>query len=62
MPKYKYLTETIACGVRTNKLKERMDEIINLRANEGWRLHKIEMCEWLGSVFLIFEKEAELLD
>lgn len=62
MPKYKYLTETIAWGLRTNKLKEQIDEISNMRANEGWRLHKIEMCEWLGSVFLIFEKEADLLD
>ena len=62
MPKYKYLTETITCGIRTIKLKEKIDELVNLRANEGWRLHKIEMCEWLGSVFLIFEKEADLLD
>lgn len=62
MPKYKYLTETITWALRTNKLKEQINELINLRANEGWRLHKIEMCEWLNSVYIIFEKEADLLD
>lgn len=62
MPKYKYLTETVSCGVSRNKLKQQIDEILNLRASEGWRLHKIEMCEWLGAVYLIFEREADLLD
>lgn len=62
MAKYKYLTETVSCGIRKTVLKDRIDEIVNLRANEGWRLHKFEMCEWLNAVYLIFEREVDLLD
>lgn len=62
MTKYKYLTEVIPCGIRPNKLKEQIDELVNLRANEGWRLHKFEICEQVGAAYLIFEKEADLLD
>ena len=62
MVKYKYLTEMINWVIRPNKLKEQIDELINLRANEGWRLHKFEICEGLGAAYLIFEKEADLLD
>lgn len=62
MPKYKYLTEKITFGLRSEKLREQIDEITNKRASEGWRLHKFETCEGLGVAFLIFEKEADLLD
>ena len=62
MAKYKYLTEKITFGVRTEKVREQIDEIINKRASEGWRLCKIEFCEWLGAAFIIFEKEADILD
>ncbi len=62
MAKYKYLTEMITWAIRPNKLKEQINEVVNLRANEGWRLHKFEICDQLGAAYLIFEKEADLLD
>lgn len=62
MPKYKYLTEAIPCGISKDKLTTKINEALNLRASEGWRLAKMEFCEWLGFCYLVFEKEADLLD
>lgn len=40
MSKVKYLTEVISCSLSKDKFAQRLDELLNLRANEGWKLSK----------------------
>lgn len=57
--KYTYLTEKIEYGLSAKKLLAKFDELLQSRAQEGWRLVKYEFCEWLGCCVVVFEKEAD---
>lgn len=61
MAKYKYLTEVINCSFKS-KFAPILNELLNERANDGWRLCKCESVDCMGYFVVIFEKEADLLD
>ena len=62
MSKVKYLTEVISCSLSKDKFAQRLDELLNLRANEGWKLSKCESVDSTGYFVVIFEKSADVLD
>lgn len=39
----------------TKKLQNTLDE----KANEGWKLVKFDFSDWLGACVVVFEKEVE---
>ena len=55
---YKYLTETIAYGLSKKNLTVKLQEILDKRASEGWRLVKYDFSDWLGACVVVFEREA----
>ncbi|MDY6391968.1 MAG: hypothetical protein SPL80_03925 [Bacilli bacterium] len=57
--KYKYLTETISYGLSKKNLTSKLQEILDERASEGWKLVKYDFSDWLGACVVVFEKEAE---
>jgi len=59
MAKFKYLTETINLGLTKKGVTERLQELLDKRAGEGWRLVKFEISDWLGYIVVVFEKEDE---
>lgn len=61
MAKYKYLTEVINCSFKS-KFAQTLDELLNARANDGWRLCKCESVDCMGYFVVIFEKATDLLD
>lgn len=62
MAKYKYLTEVISCPLSKDKFSQKLEELLNARAKDGWRLCKCESIDFIGYFVAIFEKEADLLD
>ena len=57
--KYKYLTETLSYGLSKSKLTIKLQETLDKRAKEGWRLVKYDFSDWLGACVVVFEKEVE---
>lgn len=53
---YKYLTETISYGISKNNLTRKLQELLNERAAEGWRLVKYDFSDWLGACVIVFER------
>lgn len=47
MAKYKYLTEVINCSFKS-KFAQTLDELLNARANDGWRLCKCESVDCMA--------------
>ena len=54
---YKYLTETIPYALSKKNLTNRLQELLDKRAAEGWRLVKYDFSDWLGACVVVFEKE-----
>ncbi len=61
MSQTKYLTEVIKCTLNKDKFAQRLDELLNLRAAEGWELSKCQSVDGVGYFVVIFEKENNLL-
>lgn len=57
--KYKYLTDTIAYGLSKKNLTNKLQELLDHRSNEGWRLVKYDFSDWLGACVVVFEKEVK---
>lgn len=57
--KYKYLTDTIAYGISKKNLTNKLQELLDHRSNEGWRLVKYDFSDWLGACVVVFEKEVK---
>lgn len=55
---YKYLTETIVYALSKKHLTEKLQDLLNKRAAEGWRLVKYDFSDWLGACVVVFEKET----
>jgi hypothetical protein len=55
---YKYLTETISYGLSKKNLTAKLQELLDKRAKEGWRLVKYDFSDWLGACVVVFEKEV----
>ncbi len=52
----------INCPLSKEKFSQKLDELLNARANDGWRLSKCESVDCMGYFVVIFEKAADLLD
>lgn len=59
MKKYKYLTETIDYAFSKKNLVKKLQELLDTRSAEGWRLVKYEFTDWLCACVIVFEKEEE---
>lgn len=59
MKKFKY--ETVALGYVLSKkhLLKKLQETLDEKANDGWRLVKFDFSDWLGACVVVFEKEIE---
>ncbi len=59
MKKYQYITESINYSFSKKNLVTSLNELINSKAEEGWRLVKFDFSDWLGACVVVFEKETE---
>ena len=59
MKKYKYETVTLGYSFSRKTLTVKLQEILDEKANEGWRLVKFDFSDWLGACVVVFEKEIE---
>ncbi len=59
MAKYKYLTERIDYALSKKNLTNKLQELLDKRSEEGWRLVKYDFTDWLGACVVVFEKEVE---
>lgn len=59
MKKYKYTTDTIAYGLSKKSLTSKLQDLLDERSNQGWRLVKYDFSDWLGACVVVFEKEIE---
>ena len=55
--KYKYITDTISYGLSKKSLTIKLQELLDKRSKEGWRLVKYDFSDWLGACVVVFEKE-----
>ena len=56
---YKYLTETISYGISKKNLTNKLQELLDKRSAEGWRLVKYDFVDCLMACVVVFEKEVE---
>ena len=56
---YKYLTETISYGISKKNLTNKLQELLDKRSAEGWRLVKYDFTDCLMACVVVFEKEEE---
>ncbi len=59
MAKYKYLTERIDYALSKKNLTNKLQELLDKKSEEGWRLVKYDFTDWLGACVVVFEKEIE---
>lgn len=59
MKKYTYLTESVSYAFSKKNLVSKLDELIETRAQEGWRLFQFEFSDWMGACVVVFEREFE---
>ncbi len=59
MAKYKYLTERIDYALSKKNLTNKLQDLLDKRSEEGWRLVKYDFTDWLGACVVVFEKEVE---
>lgn len=59
MKKYKYETVTLSYVLSKKKLTNKLQETIDAKAAEGWRLVKYDFSDWLGACVVVFEQEIE---
>lgn len=57
--KYKYITDTIAYAFSKKNLVNKLQDLLDKRSQEGWRLVKYDFSDWLGACVVVFEKEVE---
>ena len=57
--KYRYITDTLSYGLSKKSLTNKLQELLEERAKEGWRLVKYDFSDWLGACVVVFEKEVE---
>ena len=56
---YKYITDTLSYVLRKKNLTNKLQELLDKRSKEGWRLVKYDFSDWLGACVVVFEKEDE---
>lgn len=59
MKKYQYETVTLGYVLSKKSLTKRLQETLQAKANEGWRLVKFDFSDWLNACVIVFEKEAD---
>ncbi len=59
MKKYKYETVTLSYEFSKKSLTKKLQNTLDEKANEGWRLVKYDFSDWLGACVVVFEKEAD---
>lgn len=59
MKKYKYETVTLCYALSKKSLTKKLQDALERKANEGWRLVKFDFSDWLGACVVVFEKEVE---
>ena len=57
--KYKYITDTLSYGLSKKSLTNKLQELLDKRSKEGWRLVKYDFSDWLGACVVVFEKEDD---
>ena len=55
--KYKYITETISYGLSKKNLTNKLQDLLDEKSKEGWRLVKYDFSDWLGACVVVFEME-----
>jgi DNA gyrase/topoisomerase IV subunit A len=56
--KYSYLTQSIPYSISSKKLVAQLSELLNEKAQEGWRLVKYDFSDFLGVCVVVFEKQS----
>lgn len=59
MKKYEYETVTLSYALSKKSLTKKLQDTLEEKANEGWRLVKLDFSDWLGACVVVFEKEGE---
>ncbi len=59
MKKYQYETVTIGYAITKKSLTNKLQEVLDEKASEGWRLVQFEFSQWLYACVIVFEKEVE---
>ena len=57
MQKYENETITISYSFSKKNLTTKLQETLDEKAKEGWRLVKFDFSDWLGACIIVFEKE-----
>lgn len=57
--KYQYLTVLVRHSFGLNSLANQIQDVLNEKAELGWRLHRLETIDRYAFTILIFEKEVE---
>lgn len=59
MKKYKYETVTLGYALSKRSLAKKLQDVLDEKSSEGWRLVKFDFSDWLGACVVVFEKESE---
>lgn len=59
MKKYKYETVTLGYALSKRALTKKLQDVLDEKSSEGWRLVKFDFSDWLGACVVVFEKESE---
>ncbi|MDY2888830.1 MAG: hypothetical protein SOU19_04605 [Candidatus Caccosoma sp.] len=57
--KYKYQTDTIPYVLSKKNLTNKLQELLDQRSKDGWRLVKYDFSDGLGACVVVFEKEVQ---
>lgn len=59
MKKYTYETVTLGYALSKRSLAKKLQDVLDEKSSEGWRLVKFDFSDWLGACVVVFEKESE---
>lgn len=59
MKKYEYETMTLVHALSKKSLTKKLQETLDEKTSEGWRLVKFDFSDLLGAYVVVFEKEVE---
>ena len=59
MKKYKYETVTLGYALSKRSLAKKLQDVLDEKSSEGWRLVKFDFSDWLGACVVVFEKVSE---
>lgn len=59
MQKYKYETVTLGYSLSVKSLTKKLQETLDEKSKDGWRLVKFDFSDWLGACVVVFEKAVE---